>query len=293
MIVVVSIISLLLAAVLPSLSATWNERKASEAEAKVRGSLAAARMKALNQSEQGLLFMLDEDGHQLIYRIEAEPYDPVNESGINAGDPTLDEQSTANRFKVLAGKPVLLPQPYRVCPRSVVDGTTGNWVWDDNELPEKDFAAASATPEMQRNHFTIIFTPDGQLRVGRHVIIHDADDLPGPPTNGDDLGDLTGLPLPVGLAPATTPTWDDGINSGLNIPGAVAGFVGLDDVVININGDAVSFQSVDGLLVYDDETFSELVTVDEQRDFILRTAQPLYISRLSGAVVVGPQGENK
>ena len=72
------------------------------------------------------------------------------------------------------------------------------------------------------------------------------------------------------------------------------GLSGLTDVVVNTSSnDAINFRSVDGLLVYDDSLFAELATPDEKRDLIIKTAQPLYISRLSGAVVLGPAGENQ
>ena len=54
---------------------------------------------------------------------------------------------------------------------------------------------------------------------------------------------------------------------------------------------AISFPSVDGLLVYDDSLFNEFDVDRDKRDFLLRTSQPMYVNRLTGSVVRGPVGE--
>lgn len=280
LIVVVAVIVIILGAMVPSLSSTWSQRRAADVESLVKGSILSARMKALGKAERGLFFVLD-SGTQKIYEIVAEPFDAAAEGGI------ADEQSAANRFGVVQAKPVSLPSPYRVTPRSLVDQNppNGPWVWDDNELVEADYRQPSATAQRQRNFFTIVFSSDGQLRVRRDVIIHDADDIliPDPDTNGD----RTGLPVERNVN-----KWDDGNQAGLSLS-STGGLQGLQDVVTNNAGEAISFPSVDGLLVYDDSLFSEFLTPADKRDFLLRTAQPLYISRLSGQVIRGPLGENQ
>ena len=280
MIVVVAIIVLILAAVLPSLSSTWQQRKAADTETTVRGALATARMQALNNKERGLFFMLDPDtDEQKIYTIEAEPFDPVTEAGV------IDEQSAANRFKVLAGKVVTLSKPFRVTPRSVVDKEdSSSWVWSNGELTNQDYRSGSQTTlERHRNFFTIVFSPDGQLRVGRHVLIHDPDgDASGNPGHG--LGDRTGLK--VNTSPTGATQWYEGTDTQTLS-------TGLPQVIDELGGWAINFASVDGLLVYDDSALEGPLTADEQRDYLLASSVPLYISRLSGAVVRGPRGENE
>ncbi len=276
MIVVVAIIVIILAAVLPSLSSTWAQRKAADAETTVRGAIATARMQALGNTERGLLFVVDPDsGAQKIYPIRAEPRDPATEG-------PLTDESTANRFVVLPGQVQTLPLPYRVAPRSLVDETSpGNWVWDDTELTNQDYnGAPQTTLELHRNFFTVIFSPDGQLSVGRDVLIHDPDAQSS--GLGFGKGDRTGLDVSDDV-----PNWYDGT--------AQQPFDAKpSDMVADAAGSvAINLRSVDGLLVYNDDAFSELPTPVDKRDFLLRTAQPLYISRLSGAVVRGPRGENR
>ena len=54
---------------------------------------------------------------------------------------------------------------------------------------------------------------------------------------------------------------------------------------------ALNFASVDGLLVYDDSLLAG-IPATEQRTVLLRTAQPLYVSRWTGVVIRGPVGED-
>jgi len=60
-------------------------------------------------------------------------------------------------------------------------------------------------------------------------------------------------------------------------------------------GKAINFVSVDGLIIYDESAFKDLPASlpTEKRNFLLRTGQPLYVSRATGSVVVGPLGENQ
>ncbi len=280
LIVVISIIALLLAAAMPSLSSTWQQRKAANAEALIKGSILSARMKGLNKAERGLFFMVDANGQQLVFDIVAEPYDAATEgsTGLN-----LNEEAVADRFTVQAGNPVRLPSPFRVTPRSLVDDDapgSGVPLWNNSELTQQDYMAAPGNLRPHRNFFTIIFTPDGQLRVNRFVLIHD----PDLDANGAG-GDLTGLNVP-----ATVTQWYD--DSGGT--GPLSGNAPVPNLVADTASTAaINFPSVDGLLVYDDSLFKEIPAGADKRKFLLRSAQPLYISRLSGQVIAGPLGENQ
>ena len=54
---------------------------------------------------------------------------------------------------------------------------------------------------------------------------------------------------------------------------------------------AVNFPSVDGLLVYDDSLLRDAEAAVDKREVLLRTGVPVYINRLTGAIVEGPVGE--
>ena len=55
---------------------------------------------------------------------------------------------------------------------------------------------------------------------------------------------------------------------------------------------ALNFPSVDGLLVYDDQLFSEL-DLSGKQPFLLRVGRPIYVSRMVGAIIRGSIGESQ
>ena len=56
---------------------------------------------------------------------------------------------------------------------------------------------------------------------------------------------------------------------------------------------AINFPSVAGVLVYDDDLFGRLSDPEAKRDFLLRSARPLYVNRVTGQVLAGPLGQNE
>ena len=56
---------------------------------------------------------------------------------------------------------------------------------------------------------------------------------------------------------------------------------------------AINFPSVDGLLLYDDAVFRRMGDAKSKREFLIRTAQPIYVAGASGLVILGPIAENE
>ena len=195
----------------------------------------------------------------------------------------------------------------RAVPRYVIDkggvGIDDAEVFSDEELANNLFGPSSGNPiqfdeaQRHRNYFTMVYSSDGGLLIRRDVLIRD-DDLDND-GEGDTFGDLTrmlvgydrpgdepnvqdyysqddGTPVPID-ARAGIP-----INQRLAVP-----FLVVDDA----GNVAINFPSVDGLLVYDDSSFNGFEDEEDKRDFLLHTAQPFYISRMTGAVIRGPRGE--
>ena len=289
----VAIIAALLGLIVPSVNSMWRESKNAETEQMLTGALAATRAQAYHNKQRGLFFMLDGDV-QKIYPIEAEPPDPTIYT-----DPAVTHEDTepafavtdgmaANRFKISDGKVITLSKPFRVVPRAVVDvNTTGATAdtWEADEINRQDYAANLASNELQRhrNFFTMVFSTDGQLLVGLDVLIHDPDSFLDE-SKEDEKGDRTALEV------GDPNQWYT--RTGLAQIGPVASSK-LPHMLVDEADVAMNFPSVDGLLVYDDSSFMEQPTADLRRKFLLDTGQPLYVSRLSGAVIRGPLGENE
>jgi len=272
-IVVISIIALLLGLVVPSLNSMWAESKGAETEQFLKGTIASARARAYGDRERGLFFMLDGDV-QKIFPIEAEPVDPTD-----AADKGVVDAAAADRFRIADGNVVMLSRPFRVTPRAAVDET----IWDATDLAATGYDQVDSDLEHHRNFFTMIFSPEGRLIVGRDVLIHDPDG------DGDQRGDRTGLPV------SGTSNWqtESGDQPLPKASGPGTGSDVLTDMIVDSGDVAINFPSVDGLLVYDDATFAEQPTPELKREYLIRTGAPLYVSRLSGAVVRGPLGENE
>lgn len=301
MVIVIGIIILLAGLVLPAASQMWRDRKLADAQNMVSGMLMVARAKALegNAGETGLFFYLDDQGVQHVAAISQDPGDPANTTWQT-------ESRWHNVFTVSENRTYTLPAPMRVVPRNAVCGEAGSGtacdgydekyeLFSSDELANNDFANAKIDADhqvgqMHRNYFTIIYSPDGELKVARDVLIRDVDaDCNENPGGG---GDVTGLH--VGTTDCSVPNVmqyykQDQNNTPDNIcpknpPQPVDYLVTNSDIAIN-------FPSVDGLLVYDDSLFNEAGDAEARRKFLLESAQPFYIQRLTGAVVRGPVGE--
>jgi hypothetical protein len=157
----------------------------------------------------------------------------------------------------------------------------------------------------------MVYNDEGELLVWRDVLIQDRDE-DGPDRSGDGrpdgngLGDRTGLP--VGEGPNAAPPrpqvrkyydWRTGTEPDIdNVnPASMGNPRPVDNLVADGNPPvAFNLPSVDGVLVYDDSILARLRTGDydldgkEMRETIIRTAQPFYIGRMTGAVIRGPVG---
>lgn len=290
MIVVAGLIIVILAMALPAVSTLWNERKNAAALNTIQGVLMTSRARAMKADgvESGFFAFVDEQGTQCLVTIEQDPE--------KAGDPAW--QSV---FVVRDDARRVLPAPMRIVPRYVLADPPGGQpfeVFDDVELANDDFYVPSAgTDQAQRhrNFFAMVFSTDGQLVVNRDVLVQDMDE------NDDLRGDRTGLPVgpgppfvPLGKTTffyARNPTSPLGPTPDIDGPDLVT--TTFPDLIVDPADDeiALNFPSVDGLLVYEDSLVRD-VPKFEKRAVLIRTAQPLYISRFTGAVIRGPVGEN-
>ena len=316
MIVVVGIVLILVTLVVPAASAMWNQRKMADAENAIRGLLMTSRAKAMRADggKHGLFFFVDEQGVQQIALIRQVDVDDLIQRGLLNLDPDpivnrnlirqfRYELILQNVFAVVEDRGGTLPAPIRAVPRYVVARVAGEPDdanhFSDVELSNNDVLSPQPNTnnvQRHRNYFTMIFSTDGHLLIGIDALILDTNEL----ERTKALGDFTGLPV-----------GDDGVSNPI-VP-VVENFYDRADlpvcidpvpvdgcqllpllVVDNTNANkpvAISFPSVDGLLVYDDSLFNEFDVDKDKREFLLRTSQPMYVNRLTGSVVRGPVGE--
>ena len=284
--VVVAIILVVLGMTLPAITRLWDDRKMAEALNVVQGLLVTTRARAMQPGagESGLFFFVDEQGAQRIVSIEQ----------ADATDPTW-----ANVFRITDVRDFVLPSPIRVVPRYAVteEGQDNQpYAFSAEELANNDFTIpiSDNVAQRHRNFFTMVYSNRGELVVSRDVLIQDVDeDTSGP---GQGKGDVTGLFVGENATNGDVlQYWPiDGDPENLDpspphrpVPWLIAQRGGSD------NGTAINFPSVDGLLVYDDSLFKEAGTNDEKRAFLLRSAQPFYVNRLTGIVIQGPVGESE
>jgi len=290
LLVVVAIIVLILGIVGPAVTSMWNQRLESQAQIVVAGALQSVQMQARTRGERGLLFYLDGDA-QKIAVIES-AHEVLDGHSTTTPQATLTQPNiVADCFRVMEGMIYRVPSPYRAMPRAVLDtntlGNEGN-TWNDIEVNHEDVFSSPASPaagnQRHRNFFTVVFGPDGRLRVGRDVLIYDPDNRTGLGTQEGvhtyyDGGGTDG-PLPQTIAP-------DGGYVATQVDGLVA-TPGSSPIALN-------FPCVDGVLVYDESVFKELPRAgpgeQDRRDWAARNGQPYYINRMSGELVRGPVGE--
>jgi hypothetical protein len=306
MIVVISIILIILGLVLPAANTLWQERKSAEAENTIQGLFMTARAKALEAGavETGLFFFVDKEGVQRIVTIaRLKPLTLQDASGQPCSNPTPNPFAYDRVFRITEERDYVLPAPIRAVPRYVVEDHKAHpndpWnAFSPDELCRQDFNASVANNSDQdqaqrhRNYFAVVFDTDGQLLVGRDVLIYDKDE------DGNNFGDRTHLSVGPGPCPDVATTVNYHARAGAAQP---IDPTGADEAVPFLIEDdksiAINFPSVDGLLVYDDSLFTALPgqtpeELEAKRDFLLRTGQPFYISRWTGVVVRGPRGEN-
>ena len=310
LLVVIAIIVLILAAVVPSVVAMWGQRKLSETENVLRGALTGARQRALLQGESGLLFALGADGVQRIFPIQRadEPAgscdDPANalllrcKYGINnLPDVVRMDLLSSNRFKITGGAVLSLPSPIRVIPRYAVlaDPDDADDRFSDNELINNDFGNPDGrvdAAQRHRNFFSVVFSSEGQLVVGRDVFVFDEDaetNQSGEP--GHNRGDLTGMSVGKKVEEYQA---QDGKRRALYPQPFTPSpdLVHLITVQDSLSPVAANFPSVDGVLVYDDGLYQRSGGAARRRPFLAEHGRPYYVSRVTGDIIRGPLGEN-
>ncbi len=304
MVVVIAVIVLLVTLVLPAATALWGQRRISEAGNTIQGLLMTARANALRASsagnqqfmyyedvadpprqatggESGLLFFVDSNGEQRVVSI----------AQLQTGDPAW-----GNVFGVTPDRDIALPKPMRVVPRYVVREaeTVGDPdTFSEEELANNDFGnpvSGANAGQRHRNFFTLIYSRAGDLLTWRDVLVYDED------ADANGFGDRTGLAVGESVGDADVADYHlraGGIGPidpqfGRSIPYLITGgYEGPSSTPV-----AVNLPSVDGLLVYDDALFNDFTDAGNKRDYLLESAQPFYINRLTGDVVRGPSGEN-
>ncbi len=292
LVVVVAIVLVILGFVLPAASTLWEQRRVAQAENLIQGLLMTTRARAMQADgvETGFLAFVDDEGVQHLLPIEqVQPPTALSPA---------QQVAWQNVFVIRDERDQVLPVPMRVVPRYVVKDQNTNPqakdfdLFSEIELANDDFSTlptdANQT-QRHRNFFTIVYSTDGQLLVNRDVLIQDVNSDP----DQNDLGDRTGLPVgPGDPDDATTEEYynrDDSQTDTLPIGTAIP-FVVSDDPTNPTKDVASNFPSVDGLLVYDD-SLSRALPASEKRDFLLRAAHPLYVSRCTGSLIRGPVGE--
>jgi len=298
MMVVVAVILIILGLALPAASSLWEERKTAETVNTIQGLLMTSRAQAMQADavETGFLAYVDSQGTQHLVSIEQ------RRDKLSDPNPRWSDVFVIGEYPVPDGEEGLvsggadhtIPAPRRVIPRYAVElnpagGTTASPdYFEDDELNNDDFVDPPGDQaQRHRNFFTMIFSTDGQLQVGRNVLIQDINRISQVDTDATPRGDRTGLPV----SPEAPKSFYDAEDNELDLD-----FVSDDKFARNFivgkaeDDKAVNFPSVDGLLVYDESLYSGL-TVGEKRDFLIETAQPLYVSRWTGTLIVGPVGE--
>ncbi len=289
--IVVAIIVTIVTMIVPSAAAMWENRKLVDAENILRGLLATARSQARRTSglESGLLFYVDTNGTQRIVAIE--------QDAENAGKIAWQDV-----FRVNANRTYSFSAPIRAVPRYVVNATgtatdDAAYTFSVSELAnevqiEEPPPSGINQAQRHRNFFTMVYSKQGQLLIRRDVLILDEDRS----LNG--FGDVTGLLISYDRA-GNKPDVDKRFTQQdltVNIDPTGAPPEKLPHLVTDIDGVAINFPSVDGIIVYDDSAFRDLTSdaslAANARDFLLRTGKPFYVNRVTGAVVRGPLSEN-
>ncbi len=282
LVVTIGVITILVGVSLPAVNRMFADSHRADLENSMSGLLRSARMQAMNNSERGLFFYLD-GGVQKCVMIEAQTK--------RMGE-TISVPDVADRFRVLPDTIRTFSPPFRVAPLGVLDD--GNWL--DDQLSNADLFAtevpttvpAGSVANNHRNHFTMLFSSNGRLQVGRNVYIEDLRQIrPTPlvpsrgPTTGLTVADADKYQDDLGA--------EQVFSNNANAP--------VPDLVVNDDDIALNFPSVAGAIVYDESAFAEIppddIFDDQRRELLIRTGRPLYVAPQTGEVITGPVGENQ
>ena len=285
--VVIGIIVLVMALAVPALS-VWESRKVQEAINLTSNLLKRAQAKAASEhSPLGLFFYIEpETGSQYIWPIEPavqnDPADPAS--------PRL----TADRFILRDVEPFKLPKPMRVVPASVLEEVLPvHLLWTEEQLADEnlrdppDDSVFPQTPnnnaitgedgtQYHRNFFVILFDRRGRLTTTRRAFIVDRS---------------------VGNYPDSSVPIEDCGASGESYPGFLTRLIVSDDptltrglryVVVDDDCAPIRFQTVEALLIYNQEEFDNQT---DPRQYLRVSSQPLYIDSTTGRIIKGrPEG---
>lgn len=305
MVIVLAIVLVLVTLVLPAASTMWRQRRVADAQNLISGLLMTARAQALQSDfgESGLFFYVDDKGTQRVAAINQDSQRvTIADAGSRKRYPYIDPQlreAWANVFSVVPGKTYALPSPMRVVPRYVVDRpddarfaslpNASSLTFSDEELVNNDVyrtaAPNSDQAQRHRNFFTIVYDANGRLEIGRDVYVRDIDSDP----TANPGGDITGLRVP----PSSTMVENGfALNATQAVPLDPTGqSVTVDQLVIDDSQTAITFPSVDGVMVYDDSEFALAGDATQKRELVVNSGQPFYVHRVTGTVVRGPIGE--
>ncbi len=287
--VVIAVAVVLLSLVVPGANALWTQRRIADAENTLQGLLLNARMRAMQADgrETGLLFYLDDFGVQRVATIEqAEP----------------DSHVWADVFRITGDRDQTMPAPMRAVPRYVAEPdaigpSDDHETFSFEELSGNSFLNPprnSYPAQRHRNFFTVVYSTRGEIRPWRDVLLIDLD------VNVDGKGDRTGLFVgdgdPDTVDPDEIAKWYTQ-REGPAVFDTTRPSPARSDLIAQ-PGElaAINFPSVDGVLVYDDKEMNRLrignpVTDGKEfRTYLIKNAQPFYISRITGSVIVGPVG---
>ena len=313
MLTVVAIIALILGMAIPSFSDMWEDRKLAGAITTMHGVLRSTRARAMHQNELGLFFYIDpHTKRQRIVPIEPDPPDDdplCHEFQTDCGgDPndldfSISDCVTAPmaeyRYRVVAGDAYELPAPVRVAPRSILDfKSKGKPLWTDLEIAHDSYnVPVDGGRPLHRNFFTIIFGSDGRMVVGQPVIIRDIA-LRNPDTGEHFAGAHRGYRTGLRVHDPTDYYTNDVKNPDETESLDPVGSKHLFDIIVDAEDEttALNFTSVGGLLVYDESQLADQPYEEDgtlKREFLVAHGQPIYVSRLTGEILEGPDGENK
>lgn len=322
MVVVIAIVILLTGLVVPAATQIWRDRKIADAQNVITGMLMTARARAIQSggAETGLFFFVDDQGVQRVAPITQNPNDPAESEANKLIRGWESDGRWSNVFTVLRGRTFTLPAPMRVVPLYAIcdpqNDTTELCMPKDNDddkpykfsddelvnptLGRLPIGAGSGqnanTAQAHRNNFTLVFSPNGEMIIGRDVLIRDIDDEKEAEGVSDDAkGVVTGLTVKGATAEQQSPVvshfYDNEPNSP-KIPLQATGPTLFPTwLVVDSTDTAFNFPSIDGLLVYDDSLFNEAGSPVEKRKYLKDFGMPFYINRITGAVVRGPVGE--